>query len=94
MRPCWPTLSSPGLWRRALRIDGGGIRDSFFELGGDSVLAAQIVTAAHKRFGVSIDLRDAFQAFTIERLAQVVESALLASIDELSESEALRLLAE
>lgn len=82
------------LWRRALRIDRVGIRDSFFELGGDSVLAAQIVTSAHKRFGVSIDLRDAFQAFTIERLAQVVESALLASIDELSESEALRLLAE
>ena len=65
------------LWRQTLRIDRVGVRDSFFELGGDSVLAAQIVTAAHKAFGVRVDLRDAFQggAFTVERLAQRIEPA-------------------
>ena len=63
------------LWRQTLRIDRVGVRDSFFELGGDSVLAAQIVTSAHKTFGVRIDLREAFQAFTIEQLAQRLEAA-------------------
>lgn len=65
------------LWRQTLRIDRVGVRDSFFELGGDSVLAAQIVTAAHKAFGVRIDLREAFQggAFSVEHLAQRIESA-------------------
>jgi acyl carrier protein len=69
-----------------------GVRDSFFELGGDSVLAAQIVTAAHRTFGVGIDLREAFQAFTIEQLARRVEAALVAKVAALSESEAERLL--
>lgn len=80
------------LWRQALRIDRVGVRDSFFELGGDSVLAAQIVTSAHRAFGVGIDLREAFQAFTIEHLAKRVESALIAKVEDLSESEAQRLL--
>jgi acyl carrier protein len=82
------------LWRQTLRIDRVGVRDSFFELGGDSVLAAQIVTSAHRTFGVGIDLRDAFEAFTIEHLAKRVESALIAKIEDLSESEAQRFLEE
>lgn len=82
------------LWRQTLRIDRVGVRDSFFELGGDSVLAAQIVTSAHRTFGVAIDLREAFEAFTIEHLAKRVAAALVARIDALSESEAQRLLQE
>ena len=82
------------LWRQTLRIDRVGVRDSFFELGGDSVLAAQIVTAAHRTFGVQIDLREAFEAFTIEHLARRVESALVARVEALSENEAARLLDE
>jgi acyl carrier protein len=82
------------LWRQTLRIDRVGIQDSFFELGGDSVLAAQIISAAHKTFGVGIDLREAFAAFTVEHLAARIEAALVARIADLSESEALRLLEE
>jgi amino acid adenylation domain-containing protein len=63
------------LWRQTLRIDQVGVRDSFFELGGDSVLAAQIITAAHKTFGVRLDVRQAFQAFTIEHIAQRIAAA-------------------
>ena len=64
------------LWRQTLRIDRVGIRDSFFELGGDSVLAAQLVSSTHRTFGVELDLREAFKAFTIEQLAARVEAAL------------------
>jgi myxalamid-type polyketide synthase MxaE and MxaD len=80
------------LWRQTLRIDQVGVRDSFFELGGDSVLAAQVVMSAHRAFGVAIDLREAFQAFTIEHLARRVESALMAKVESLSEGEVQRLL--
>ncbi len=63
------------LWRQTLRIDRVGVRDSFFELGGDSVLAGQIVAAAHRAFGVRLDVREAFSAFTIEELARRIETA-------------------
>jgi amino acid adenylation domain-containing protein len=64
------------LWKQTLRIDRVGIHDSFFELGGDSVLAAQVVTLAQRTFGVQLDLREAFQGFTIEHLARQLAPAL------------------
>jgi myxalamid-type polyketide synthase MxaE and MxaD len=82
------------MWRQTLRIDRVGVRDSFFELGGDSVLAAQVVISAHRAFGVELDLREAFKAFTIENLAARVEAALIARLDELTEGDAERLLRE
>ena len=57
------------LWRQTLHIDRVGVLDSFFELGGDSVLAAQILSLAQKTFGIRINPQEAFKAFTIERLA-------------------------
>jgi acyl carrier protein len=80
------------LWRPTLRNDRVGVRDSFFELGGDSVLAAQIIASTHRTFGVEIDVRDAFRSFTIESLAARVESVLLARLDQLTEAEVDRLL--
>ncbi|HEU5039512.1 MAG TPA: SDR family NAD(P)-dependent oxidoreductase, partial [Gemmatimonadales bacterium] len=82
------------LWRQTLRIDRVGVRDSFFELGGDSVLAAQIVASTHRTFGVEIDMREAFRSFTIESLAERVEAALVARLDELTDAEVDRLLQE
>jgi amino acid adenylation domain-containing protein len=63
------------LWRQTLRIDRVGVRDSFFELGGDSVLAAQLVTSIHQAFRVRIDVREAFRAFTIEHLAERIATS-------------------
>jgi len=82
------------MWRQTLRIDRVGVRDSFFELGGDSVLAAQLVASTHRAFGVEIDLREAFKSFTLESLAARVEAALVARLDQMSESEVQRLLQE
>jgi myxalamid-type polyketide synthase MxaE and MxaD len=75
------------LWRQTLHIDCVGVYDSFFELGGDSVLAAQILSLAQRDFGIRIDPQDAFKAFTIERLAEMLGAALLSKIEEMSESE-------
>ncbi|HEY0677811.1 MAG TPA: SDR family NAD(P)-dependent oxidoreductase, partial [Chitinophagaceae bacterium] len=80
------------LWRQTLHIDRVGIHDSFFELGGDSVLAAQILSLAQKNFGIRINPQDAFRAFTIERLSEMIEADILTKIEEMSEEEAQRLL--
>lgn len=82
------------LWRQTLHIDRIGIHDSFFELGGDSVLAAQIISLAQKAFGIRINPQDAFKAFTIERLAELLEAAILEEIEKMSEEEAQRRLTE
>ncbi|MDB4286019.1 SDR family NAD(P)-dependent oxidoreductase [bacterium] len=82
------------LWRQTLHIDRVGIHDSFFELGGDSVLAAQILSLAQKTFGIRINPQDAFKAFTIERLAEMLEAEILKQIEEMSEDEAERRLSE
>ena len=82
------------LWRQTLHIDRIGVQDSFFELGGDSVLAAQILALSQKTFGIRINPQDAFQAFTIERLAEILEAAILSKIEEMSEEEAQQLLSK
>lgn len=82
------------LWRQTLHIDLVGVHDSFFELGGDSVLAAQILSLAQKNFGIRINPQDAFKAFTIEKLAKMLEAEIMSRIEEMSEEEAQRLLSE
>ena len=82
------------LWRHTLHIDRVGIRDSFFELGGDSVLAAQILSLAQKNFGIRINPQDAFKALTIERLASMLEAEILSQIEAMSEDEARQLLSK
>jgi acyl carrier protein len=82
------------LWRHTLHIDRVGVQDSFFELGGDSVLAAQILSLVQKNFGIRINPQDAFKAFTIERLAAMLEAEILSKIEAMSEDEVQQLLSK
>ena len=82
------------LWQQTLHIDRVGIRDSFFALGGDSVLGAQIVTSAQRVFGIRVNLQQAFKTFTIEQLAGMLEEALLARIEGMTDREAQERLGE
>lgn len=82
------------LWEQTLHIDKVGIHDSFFELGGDSVLAAQILSLVRKTYGISISPQEAFKAFTIEQLAQQLEAEIMNQIMSMSDEEAERLLGE
>ena len=82
------------LWQRTLHIDSVGVHDSFFELGGDSVLAAQILSLAQKTFGIRLNPQDAFKAFTIERLAEMLKAEIISRIEGMSEEEAQRQLSK
>ena len=75
------------LWQQTLHIDRVGSKDSFFELGGDSVLGAQIISSVQRTFGIKVNIQDAFKAFTIEHIAQLIEQALIEKISQMSESE-------
>ena len=50
-----------------------GIHDDFFELGGYSLLAAQLVTQLRSEFGVDIGLQQFFEACTPAELAEAID---------------------
>ena len=58
------------VWTGILGIDKIGIEDDFFELGGDSVLATQIISRLRDMFRIDLPLIVLFDAPTIEKLAQ------------------------
>ncbi len=57
------------LWQELLEISPISVRDNFFDLGGQSLMAATLVLKVKARFGVSIDITTLLIAPTIEALA-------------------------
>jgi amino acid adenylation domain-containing protein/non-ribosomal peptide synthase protein (TIGR01720 family) len=69
-----------GIYAEVLGLDQVGVDESFFELGGDSILSMQVVARA-RAAGLVCRARDIFVEQTVARLAAVVENAV-ALIDE------------
>nr|WP_296777875.1 non-ribosomal peptide synthase/polyketide synthase [Rhodococcus sp. (in: high G+C Gram-positive bacteria)] len=68
-----------------LGVDRVGVDDSFFALGGDSIVSIQLVARARAR-GVVISPRDVFEQKTVARLAAVatsVDAAVESVLEEL-----------
>jgi thioesterase domain-containing protein/acyl carrier protein len=61
-----------GIWERFLGTRGIGVDDDFFDLGGNSLLAARIVARLQRELSIAIPLATLYQARTIERLAQAI----------------------
>ncbi|MFE4515306.1 amino acid adenylation domain-containing protein [Kitasatospora sp. NPDC056783] len=55
------------VWTEVLGVDGIGVHDDFFHLGGDSIRAVQLAGALHER-GWGVSLRDVFDAPTVAAL--------------------------
>ncbi|MGH3900763.1 MAG: AMP-binding protein, partial [Pseudonocardiaceae bacterium] len=49
-----------GIWTEVLGVERVGVQDSFFELGGDSILSMQVISRARVAFGVEVSLRSLF----------------------------------
>jgi amino acid adenylation domain-containing protein len=60
------------LFGRALGIGRVGADDGFFEMGGDSLVATQLLAAVNERFRVDLPLRTLFASSTPARLAEAV----------------------
>ncbi|MFL5384950.1 MAG: beta-ketoacyl synthase N-terminal-like domain-containing protein [Longimicrobiaceae bacterium] len=79
------------MWQELLGIDRIGIHDDFFGLGGHSLLATQIISRTRDQFGLELPLKAVFEAPTIARYAALVEEAIMAEIEAMSEDEILSL---
>ncbi|MGH3217128.1 MAG: condensation domain-containing protein [Streptosporangiaceae bacterium] len=61
--------------RELLEIDRVSIHDSFFELGGFSMLATRLITRVRDAFALELTVRDVFESPTVGELAQLVVRA-------------------
>lgn len=64
------------VWAEVLGLEKVGIEDNFFDLGGHSLIATQLVSRLCKRFKIDLPLRTLFETGTVEKLAEKIELAL------------------
>jgi len=58
------------IWQQLFGYDQIGIKDDFFELGGDSLKAITMLSRIHQELSADISLNELFRCTTIEQLAQ------------------------
>ncbi|MEU4498889.1 amino acid adenylation domain-containing protein, partial [Streptomyces sp. NPDC023998] len=68
-----------GLWSEILGLPEVGVDDDFFALGGDSILAMQVVAQARDH-GIRLRPRDLFACPTVAGLAAVVDGSVAVSV--------------
>ncbi|MDO5104185.1 MAG: SDR family NAD(P)-dependent oxidoreductase [Lautropia sp.] len=74
-------LDIQGVWGEFLGIEGIGIDDNLFELGGDSLLAIQLLARVRNQYGVELHPAAFLKSPTIRLLAEQVESRLIEEIE-------------
>ncbi len=63
------------LWKQVLGVERVGVHDNFFQLGGDSLSAAEMIARFPDHFGMELPLASLFEASTIAGLAGYLERA-------------------
>jgi amino acid adenylation domain-containing protein len=66
---------------------------NFFSMGGHSILGTQLLTRVAATFGVTLALRELFQAPTARQLAAVIEQEIIQHVESMSDEEAMHYLA-
>jgi acyl-CoA synthetase (AMP-forming)/AMP-acid ligase II/acyl carrier protein len=69
------------IWCEVLKLPQVGVLHRFLELGGDSLLALQLVSRIREIFETEISLLDFFEAPTIAEQAEIVQEMLLKQIN-------------
>jgi FkbH-like protein len=62
------------LWQELLGVDGLGVEDDFFALGGTSLLAARLFAGIARQFGAKLSLASIVEAPTVRALSRLLES--------------------
>jgi acyl transferase domain-containing protein/thioesterase domain-containing protein len=65
-----------GFWKELLGVRKVGLRDSFFDLGGHSLIAVRLFAKIKKTWDVEFPISLLFEAPTIERCAAVIRAAV------------------
>jgi acyl-CoA synthetase (AMP-forming)/AMP-acid ligase II/acyl carrier protein len=66
------------VWIDVLKIEKIGVLDRFLDLGGDSLLASQLISRLRQTLNIEINLIDFFDAPTIAEQAVIVQELILA----------------
>ena len=95
------------IWVDALGLASIGVEDNFFDLGGHSLLAVELLSRVRRELGAEVTLEVVYSGdFTVAELARAIElkeieqadgqgyAALIEEIENLSDEEVRRLLAE
>jgi acyl-CoA synthetase (AMP-forming)/AMP-acid ligase II/NAD(P)-dependent dehydrogenase (short-subunit alcohol dehydrogenase family)/acyl carrier protein len=61
------------IWREVLAVSRPGIDESFFQLGGNSLRATEVLSRVRQAFQVRLDMRDLFEHATIAELSTLIE---------------------
>ncbi|HYV11059.1 MAG TPA: MupA/Atu3671 family FMN-dependent luciferase-like monooxygenase [Pyrinomonadaceae bacterium] len=76
------------IWQDLFGVDQIGVHDDFFDLGGQSLSAIQLITRVREAFQIEFPLTDLFNAPTIAAMAEKITSQQLTP-DEVEELEKL-----
>jgi acyl-CoA synthetase (AMP-forming)/AMP-acid ligase II/acetyltransferase-like isoleucine patch superfamily enzyme len=61
------------LWKKVLKVERVGVRDNFFSLGADSLIAATMLTQAQAQFKKAVSIEDFLRSPTIECMAALLQ---------------------
>ncbi len=73
------------IWEQVLAVKGIGVRDNYFDLGGDSIMAIQIVARSDEA-GLQFEVQQLFESLTIEGLGRIVDGSAPTATDPAGES--------
>jgi len=68
-----------GIWRTVLEVDAIGVHDDFFDLGGHSLSATQVVARLQDTFGLDLPVAVLFERPTVAELADEVRAARMSA---------------
>jgi phthiocerol/phenolphthiocerol synthesis type-I polyketide synthase E len=71
-----------GIWGTVLGVSGVARDDDFFDLGGNSLVAVQLVAQVRKATQVKLPMRSLFEASSVAAMAELVESLRAESAPE------------
>lgn len=67
-------LKLVSIWSELLGVDMIGLQDSFFEIGGDSLIAIQLISKIREMFAIEQDFQSFFENPTIGAVAERIEA--------------------
>ncbi len=59
-------------WRQILDRETIGVKDNFFNIGGDSIKTISLLTAVNETFGTSFKVVDLYENETVEKIAKMI----------------------